>query len=135
MESKKEDLEFFEDLRRFKRAMQGLNLDDKDIIQMFVDIEDIKQRTRINTYDIYRHTFMRILSQIGGDEWKICDLIADIEDRYFISKDGRSREEAILMMKAKNEVPTQNIQTSLSLPEVLPNKEPKKHFWSREKKT
>lgn len=124
-----------EAIRALMRARQGLSIDEPSFSGL-LDIKDIRERTRVNVYEVYGHSYMRLLEDVGGDEWEIMGKVADMEDHYLISKDGEQRREAIMMTKAKTEVrmldqplTLQKVDTSKPL-----EKEEKKGFWRRGKK-
>lgn len=100
---KEKILELAEAIRRFKRAMQGLPLDD-DVFSGLLNVKDERERTRLSEHDVYGHSYMRILAEMQGDEWEILKKIAEQEDIYFISLEGEQRKEAILMQRAKAEI-------------------------------
>jgi len=56
---------------------------------------------------------MRLLSDLGGDEWEIMLKMANMEDPYFISLDGEQRKEAILMTRARTTSDMQNLNINL----------------------
>lgn len=92
-----------EKLRLIARGAQGLSLDD-DSFSGLIHIDDLRERTRINEHELYSHTYMRLLAQLGGDEWSIMKEVADHEDTYLIALQGEQRREAILMNRAKAEI-------------------------------
>ncbi len=104
-------------IRKIKRASQGLPAED-DIFSGLIHIDDIRERTRLPEHDVAGHSYMRLLSDIGGDEWAIMAQIAEMEDPYFISLDGEQRKEAILMKRANTAQDTQNL--NINLPSTSP---------------
>lgn len=133
-------------LRQLKRALQGLPKED-DAFSGLIHIGDVRERTRITIEDVYSHSDMRLLADKGGDEWKIWDGVANMEDTYFIAIEGEQRKEAILMKQISSQAqPTVSINQPLSLPQVetnrplgepvygqQPQQQKKEHFWSRNK--
>lgn len=96
-------------IRRIVRAAKGLPLDD-DVYSGLIDVKDIKERTRVSTHNIYRHTYMRTLALEGGtEEWRILKDLAEMEDHYFISEEGEQRKEAILMKRMTTDVTVQPV--------------------------
>lgn len=95
-----------EGIRALIRGRQGLSIDEPSFSGL-LDIKDIRERTRVNAHEVYAHSYMRLLAQVGGNEWGIMKNVADMEDHYLISLDGEQRKEAILMTKAKTEVTVQ----------------------------
>jgi len=124
-----------EGLRAIVRGYQGLPIDE-DKFSGLLDIKDIRERTRLNTRQIFGHSYMRLLHAVGGEEWEIMRDTANMQDHYFISKDGEQRKEAILLTRAKSEVRLSTGEP-LTIPPVEtkpPPPEKKKHFWNRSKK-
>ena len=101
-------------IRKLKRAMQGLSADE-DVFSGLLNVKDIRERTRIDTRNVYRHTYMRMLANNGGEEWKIMEDWAVMEEHLFISENGEERREAILMTRAKVE---QTSPLTLNLPQL-----------------
>ena len=99
-------------IRKIMRAKQGLPPED-DIFSGLIHIDDVRERTRLDEYNVYSHAYMRLLSDVGGDEWEIMKKMADMEDPYFISLDGEQRKEAILMKRANTAMDTQNLNINL----------------------
>jgi len=92
--------EVAEGLRRLRRGMQGLPLDE-DVFSGLLNVKDIRERTRLNAHEVYAHSYMRMLASFGGEEWSIMGKVADMDDTYLISLEGEQRKEAILMQRAK----------------------------------
>jgi len=90
-------------LKNVFRGHKGLSLDD-DVFSGLLDIKDIRERTRVNDHEVYAHSYMRLVADIGGEEWETMRKVADMEDHYLISLDGQQRQEAILMQRAKAEI-------------------------------
>ena len=83
------------------RGAQGLPPED-DIFSGLIDVNDIRERTRLPTlHDVYGQEYLRLLGHYGGDEWKICKDIADLDGHLFISLEGEQRKEAILMQRSE----------------------------------
>jgi hypothetical protein len=101
-------------IRKLKRAMQGLSADE-DVFSGLLNVKDIRERTRIDTRNVYRHTYMRMLADNGGEEWTIMKDWAVMEEHLFISENGEERREAILMTRAKVE---QTSPLTLNLPQI-----------------
>ena len=101
-------------IRKLKRAMQGLSADE-DVFSGLLNVKDIRERTRLDTRNVYRHNYMRMLAANGGEEWKIMEDWADMEEHLFISENGEERREAILMTRAKVE---QTSPLTLNLPQM-----------------
>ncbi len=76
---------------------------DDDVFSGLLNIKDTRERTRLNEHDVLGHSAMRIMADNWPVEMGIWDQIADMEDVYFIAKDGEQRKEAILMTRAKVE--------------------------------
>jgi len=126
-------------IRKIVRAKNGQPAED-DIFSGLIRVEDIRERTRLTEHNTYGHSFMRLLSDIGGDEWEVMEKIAEQEDHNFISQDGEERKEAILMKRANMPGEGQNI--NIAMPATHPDAikeqgdgqnrpQPKKHFWNR----
>jgi hypothetical protein len=58
---------------------------------------------------------MKMLAKYGGEEWKIMEEWADMEEHLFISENGEERREAILMTRAKVESTS---PVTLNLPQL-----------------
>lgn len=108
-----------ERIYKLKRASQGLPPNQDDVYSGLINIKDIREKTRLGLYDVYAHSYMRLLTKVGGEEWGIMGEVATMEDEYFISLEGESRKEAILM-KMQTALSTMNIGQNLpvSLPQV-----------------
>jgi len=116
-------------LQKVFRAKMGLPLRD-DVFSGLINVKDIRERTRLSEEQIYSHAYMRELALTYPDLFGIFWDIAEIEDIYFISKDGEGRKEAILMKKIEQPSPI-----AISLPQVQtqPIKQEKKHWWQKSK--
>lgn len=98
---------------------------------LLIDVEDIRERTRLDSPALFAHAYMRLVARSGGP-YEIFDKMADLEDHYFISLDGESRKEAILMNKARQSTELQPVM----IPPVDTsgmNQPKKKHWWNRNK--
>lgn len=102
----KELLESAELIRVLQRAMKGLPAED-DVFLGLIDPENIKERTRLSSMEVYSHSAMRVIAA----KWKEFDLfgeLADIEDHYLISGDnpdgGLGRKEALLLQQARTNI-------------------------------
>jgi hypothetical protein len=103
-------------LRSLKRGYQGQPIDE-DQFSGLIDIKDIRERTRLYEHDVYGHSLMRLLAA-HYEELKILGEIADMEDRYFLSLEGESRKEAILMQRARAEVAAAGQPLTIQMPRV-----------------
>ncbi len=101
---------------KLKRAMLGQSLEE-DIYSGLLNVKDIRERTRLSEHDIYGHSMMRLLAA-NYEEMGIWRDIAEMEDPYFISFEGEQRKEAILMQRAKTQMPIMGQPLSVQLPEV-----------------
>jgi len=114
--------EIAEGLRRLKRGLQGLPLDD-DIYSGLLNVKDIRERTRVPNWRAVRgRAYMRMLGAAGGEEWAMMTAQAEQIDVYSISFEGEQRKEAILMQRAKatSEI---NVQApTMALPQVETNR-------------
>lgn len=101
--------EISERLRRLVRAKQGLQIDE-DYFQGLIDAKDPRERTRLSLHNIYRHNYLLLLNDEGGEEWQVCGKIAYGEEHLFISENGE-RATAFIMAKKREEqpVPVTNI--------------------------
>lgn len=98
---------------------------------LLIDVEDIRERTRLDSPALFAHAYMRLVAKSGGP-YEIFNQMADLEDHYFISLDGESRKEAILMNKARQSTELQPVM----IPPVDTsgmNAPKKKHWWNRSK--
>jgi hypothetical protein len=113
-------------IRKIIRAKQGLPTED-DIFSGLIQIKDIRERTRLQEHDVYGHSYMRLLSDLGGDEWEIMLKMANMEDPYFISLDGEQRKEAILMTRARTTSDMQNLNINLPVtnPTAIQEQQPR----------
>lgn len=113
-------------IRRLIRAKQGLQLDE-DYFQGLIDAKDSRERTKLTMRNIYRHNYLQVLADVGGEEWAICGRIANGEQHLFISEEGE-RATTFIMAKKREEqpIPTTNItmQNQPAQPE-----QPKKKGW------
>ena len=105
------------------RAAKGLPLEE-DLFSGLLNVKDIRERTRISSPELYAHSYMRLLKNVGGDEWQIMEDVANMEDHYYISLDGEQRKEAILMTKAKTELQVAQ-PLAIQMPETKPLEKPK----------
>ena len=114
------------------RAKMGLPLTD-EVFSGLINVKDIRERTRLIEQQIYEHSYMRELAIAYPDLFNLYWDVADMEDTYFISKDGEGRKEAILMQQARTQA---QMPLAIALPQVQtqPLKEEKKGFFSRGKK-
>lgn len=127
-------LELGKGLKNVIRGLQGLPPEGEDTFAGMINVKDIRERTRLpSQHDVYAHSYLRLLSQAGGSEWKICKDIAEMEEHLLISLEGEQRKEAILMQKAKTEVripgqplELQKVQTKREQIEAEKGKEAKK---------
>jgi hypothetical protein len=91
--------ELAEIIRIVQRAVKGLAADE-DVFLGLINVKDIRERTRLEEAGLLSHSAMRL----AGEKWSQLDLftkIADMEDPYYISKDGEGRKEGILLQQAK----------------------------------
>lgn len=86
-------------IRIVQRAVKGLGVDD-DIFQGLINIKDIRERTRLDEAGLMSHSAMRTAGDLWPELYLFKDF-ADMEDPYFISKDGEGRKEGILLQQAK----------------------------------
>lgn len=123
-----------EPLKRLKRAMQGLPIED-DVFSGLLNVKDVRERARLSQAQIYANGYRRLVSKYGGREFKIMKDVAVMKDVYSICKDGEQRKEAILMQKAKTEVSVvPSGPQVLGLPEVQTKPKEEKKGWFRGKK-
>ena len=111
-------------IRRLKRGIMGQPIDD-DVFSGLLNIKDTRERTRLNEHDVLGHSAMRIMADNWPVEMGIWDQIADMEDVYFIAKDGEQRKEAILMTRAKVEPQGSPLTVALPAINTKPEEQPK----------
>jgi len=100
------------------RGIQGLP-PDEDIFSGLIDVNDIKERTRLpSQHDVYGQEFMRLLAKYGEDEWGIYQEIADLDAHLLISLEGEQRKEAILMQRSKSQANIVMPGQALQIPQV-----------------
>jgi hypothetical protein len=129
--------EVVEFIRKTKRAMQGLK-SEQDAFDKLLNVEDLRERTRVTRQERKAFTYMELLGDLGGDEWGIMKEAVRYFNVYGIPLDGEQRKEAILMMRAKlGEQQSQNINvqypTVSTTPEEPQQPEKKKLGWFRRK--
>lgn len=96
--------ELGEGLKSVIRGAQGL-APEEDAFSGLINVKDLKERTRLPTiHDVFAHSYLYTLGEVGGEEWAICKTIATTEEALLISLEGEQRKEAILMQRAKTEV-------------------------------
>jgi hypothetical protein len=128
--TEKERLQFYEDLRNIIRSCKGMNLQD-DPFYNLVQKNDIRETTIIENLGIWSHTGMRLASVISPKMLGFWEQVADMEDHYQKSEEGKQYSFLIAMVQSKNQESTiQNVIQPLQAPI---QKQPKKHFWSKEK--
>jgi hypothetical protein len=115
------------ELYYYVRASQGL-MPKEDQFSGLMNISDVRERTRLKPRHVLIHSYLRLLAEIGGDEFEICKQLADQLDVYHISEGGEQRKEAILLQSRRQEMTIQ----PLAVPQVIttPEKPKKRHFWS-----
>jgi len=104
-------------LRRLKRGIQGLPLDE-DIYSGLLNVKDLRERTRVTEFQISSHSYMRIMNKVYPDIFEVFEQIPEMEDTYYIAKDGEQRKEAIFMQRARSTVQLQGVNESLMLPNI-----------------
>jgi len=114
-------------LRKLIRAKQGLS-PEEDFFQGLIHAPDDRERTKLTTRNIYRHTYMDALAQYGGEEWQIMKYWAEDERHLFISQDGERALAFIASMKKQMEPIPQTMVTT-NLQQVT--QEEKKKGWLR----
>lgn len=114
-------------LRGIIRAKNGLPKED-DIFQGLIHSVDDRERTKLTTRNIFRHTYMDLLALKGGSEWSIMKDWAEDERHLFISENGERATAFIASMKKQQEpIPMTNISTTVNPVPV----EEKKKGWLR----
>lgn len=115
-------------LRGIIRAKNGLPKED-DIFQGLIHSVDDRERTKLTTRNIFRHTYMDLLSLKGGSEWSIMKDWAEDERHLFISENGERATAFIASMKKQQEpIPMTNISTTVN---PVPQEEKKKGWLRR----
>jgi hypothetical protein len=74
-----------EEIRLYRRASQGLPLDD-DRFMGLMNPQDLQERTKLTRRDIFRHDYLLALAEYGGSEWAQCKQWAESEEHLFISE-------------------------------------------------
>ncbi len=105
--------------RKFFRAKLGLSLDD-DVYQGLIHTNDNRERTRLTTHNVYRHAYMDILKEVGGEEFSLIGILAEEERHLFISEEGQRATDFIQSIAKKQEQqPVTNITMSNQQPGEL----------------
>jgi len=120
--------ELAELVAKMVRASQGLNPKEKSFAGL-MNIEDLKERTRVKTRQIIGRSFLRMMG-LDGEEWSDCETLANLLDTYSISENGEQRKEAILYTSSRKEAESQII----ALPTMATNQpigQQKKGFFDR----
>lgn len=97
----KEDYADLEFIRALKRASQGLNITEQDIMTFLVDAKNHRERTRLAEHGVYTYSGWEDLAEMYPETFGFLTGWAKLECIYFIALDGLQRQEAILMTKAK----------------------------------
>lgn len=120
-----------EEIRLYRRASQGLSLDD-DRFMGLMNPQDLRERTKLTRRDIFRHDYMEALSFYGGEEWSQMAQWWSSESHRFISEDAE-RAMAFIATLGKPQQPAEpsvaTVNVSQATQQQLPEK--KKHWWSR----
>lgn len=87
-------------IRKVMRALDGLPIEDGDIITKLTNPKDITERTRFTTFPLLqKNVYLRILAS-KHPELKAFREWADMEAHALISYKGKGREEYVEMSKA-----------------------------------
>jgi len=122
-----------EEIRLYKRASQGLPLDD-DRFMGLMNPQDLRERTKLTRRDIFRHDYMIALYEYGGEEWSQMQQWASSEEHLFISEDAERCMAFIATLgKQREEVEPSVATVNVSQAQTIPEKNKKKHWWSRGK--
>lgn len=117
-------------VRRLFRAKQGLPAED-DLFQGLIHTSDDRERTKLTTRNVYRHAYMNLLADIGGEEWKTAKLWAEEERHLFIAEEGERATAFInaISRKAQEQAPVSI--TMQNQPQTPPVEEKKKGWLHR----
>jgi len=117
-------------VRQLFRAKQGLPAED-DLFQGLIHTSDDRERTKLTTRNVYRHAYLNLLADVGGEEWKIARKWAEEERHLFIAEGGERATAFIsaIARKQQEQVPVTNI-TMQNQP-TPPIKEEKKGWFHR----
>jgi len=119
-----------EEIRLYKRASQGLPLDD-DKFMGLMNPQDLQERTKLIRRDIFRHDYMLALAKYGGEEWEQMRQWAESEEHLFISEEAERAMAFIATLgkqKEQLETPISTVNVSQAQPQ---QEKKKKHFWQR----
>lgn len=127
-----------EGLKWITRANQGLDLE-PDQYEGMMNVKDKRERTRISVGRIRRSTYCRILATSGQklahggiNPYAIFEDVAEMEDTYFIAKDGEQRKEAILLKREQQaQAPSAVAKVELPAVETAPPQQKKGGIFGR----
>jgi hypothetical protein len=117
-------------LRAIIRAKLGLPPED-DHFQGLIHTTDDRERTKLNTHNVYRHAYMNLLAHEGGEEWTLMGKWAEEERHLFISEDGQRASDFISSLAKKKEQEAQVTTVNVSQPQTPTTEAPKKKGWFR----
>ncbi len=118
-----------ERLRSIIRAKSGLPPED-DLFQGLIHTSDNRERTKLNTHNVYRHSYMNLLAIEGGEEWQLMGKWAEEERHLFISEDGQRATDFINAIARKKEQEQQVTNVTVAgQQQTQPQEPPKKKGW------
>lgn len=93
-------------VRQLFRAKQGLPAED-DLFQGLIHTGDDRERTKLTGRNVYRHTYLNLLKNMGGEEWVIAGEWGEQERHLFIAEEGERATAFInaLARKAQEQAP------------------------------
>lgn len=116
-------------VRAIIRAKLGLP-PEEDHFQGLIHTSDDRERTKLNTHNVYRHAYMDLLAKEGGEEWTLMKDWAEEERHLFISEDGQRATDFIGSLVKKKEQEGQVTTVNLTQPQpTAMQQEVKKKGW------
>lgn len=116
-------------VRAIIRAKLGLP-PEEDHFQGLIHTSDDRERTKLNTHNVYRHGYGNLLGKEGGEEWVTMGDWMSEERHLFISEDGQRATDFIGSLVKKKEQEGQVTTVNLTQPQpTAMQQEVKKKGW------
>jgi hypothetical protein len=103
--------------------------EEENYFQGLIHTSDDRERTKLNTHNVYRHAYMNLLAKEGGEEWELMGKWAEEERHLFISEDGQRATDFITSLAKKKEQDAQVTTVNVQQPQQGMQEPPKKKGW------
>lgn len=112
------------------RAALGIEINE-DKFQGLIHTQDDRERTKLTTRNVYRHSYMNLLALAGKEEWDLMGYWAEDERHLFISENGERATAFIQSIARKQEPQVPLTPITIQNQPSSPEKQEKKGLFRR----